>query len=213
MKTTKYILSAIIALFTTISFSSCDDDVYESSILTGEWEGDFGMFYDYHCKRCDDIHTYYADYSHLAFFPDHSGATHGYGRQIDYYIHGPYSKQYYHFYWEIQDGVVYLDYPHNPDLSVEICDYKMHHDSFRGRIGDIRFSLHKVADYDHWNEYGNADYYYYERYDWHSYNRLLPVDSTLEAKAVILNDLTIKKNANDGEIVRRGCTFNEPFKD
>ncbi len=199
MKTFTKIATALISLCIASLFTSCqlDDDEEKSTIITGEWWGDFGMFYDYNCHTCNSIHTYYADETRLVFYPSHDYSTHGYGYQKDYYQHGPYKYQYYYFYWEIEDGVLYMDYPHDNYLNAEIYNYHMSDYVFEGRIGEDGdpFCLHKVADISDWTPLYDYDYYYYEeRYYWHS----------VANKACSADSLT---SAAEGVVARRGNVY------
>lgn len=191
--TTKFI-GLVVALVTCVGFTSCewDEDAYESSVITGEWEGDFGMFYDWYCRRCRDYHTYYAEESRVKFFPDHSGATHGYGYQTDFYMEGPYRHQNYYFEWELIDGVLSLYYPYDSNLDVDIFKYHMTRNTFSGRFGHDgeHFSLYKVTDYYDWSPFYDDDCYYYydERYSWHS----------------VANKACVADDEDMGYVVKRG---------
>ncbi len=198
MKTFTKILNATITLCIALSFTSClDDDEIKSAIITGEWRGNFGMYYDYHCNICHETHRYYASDTHIVFHPSHSYSTHGYGYQSDYYSHGPYSYQYYYFHWEIDDGVLYLNYPYAEELNTEIFDYHINEDVFTGRIGDNggSFYLYKVADISDWSNCYDSDYYYEERYSWHS----------TANKACLADSI-------EGIVVRRGNILNTTEK-
>lgn len=173
---TKYIISLLASVFACCTFTSCewDEDEYKSSIITGEWEGDFGMFYEWECRRCHDVHVYYADETRVRFFPDHDGATHGYGYQTDYYSEGPYGHQNYSFDWVLEDGILSIYYPYDHNLDVDIYKYHMTRDTFTGRFGHDgeTFCLYKVVDYYDWSPFYDDDCYYYydERYNWHLRN-------------------------------------------
>ena len=72
-----------VALFTAFTFSSCDDDVEEAMILSGEWTGDFGMYYEYRNPYTGQWMDFDADYTNLVFYPAYEYATHGTGQQVD----------------------------------------------------------------------------------------------------------------------------------
>jgi hypothetical protein len=134
-------------------------DVKQSIKFAGQWTGDFGMYYTYrHHGRLYTFDSYDTD---IVFYPEHDGATWGYGKQVDYYEHGPYSHIYNRFNWEIRNGIVYLQYHSDPSLDCAIYDYRMTSDRFQGRFGSSndRFYLTKIADYYDWTVY--MDYYYY----------------------------------------------------
>ena len=136
-----------------------DMDVKQSIKFAGQWTGDFGMYYTYrHHGRLYTFDSYDTD---IVFYPEHDGATWGYGKQVDYYEHGPYSHIYNRFNWEIRNGIVYLQYHSDPSLDCAIYDYRMTSDRFQGRFGSSndKFYLTKIADYYDWTAY--MDYYYY----------------------------------------------------
>lgn len=181
MKSFTKIISVAFSLCIASTLTSClDEDEIKSSIITGEWHGDFGMYYDYDCHTCDHVHTYYSAETSLIFYPSHDYSTHGYGYQKDYYDYGPYRTQSYYFEWEMNDGVLYIDYPYDSYLNTEIHNYRMSDSMFTGRIGNNgdTFHLYKVADISDWSCYGSGYYYYEERYYWHSVaNKACSADS------------------------------------
>ena len=84
-------LLAIIFIMSAFVFTSCFDrmDVDQSMALSGQWKGDFGMFYDYidgHGRR----YTFESYNTYLTFIPAYSHANYGRGTQVDYYDYGPY---------------------------------------------------------------------------------------------------------------------------
>ena len=154
-----------------VTFTSCDDDVDEAMMLSGEWTGDFGMYYEMQDPRTGRWYTFDANETNLVFYPHHEYATYGTGQQVDYYSEGPYAYQYYDFDWEVRNGVVYLHYPYDPELNVAIRDYRMSSSTFSGWIGNVHFKLYKLRDF-YWGNYGGGygygwndnwywgDYYY-----------------------------------------------------
>ena len=147
-------------------FSSCVDmDTNQSMVLSGEWRGDFGMYYTY----VDRGRTYTFDSydSYIRFIPDHKYASYGVGTQVDYYEYGPYEYQYYNFTWSINDGVIYLSYDYDHMLDTRISNYHMTNDYFGGTfpLSNTSFRLYKVADYYSWTPYVNT-YGYGWRCDW-----------------------------------------------
>lgn len=136
-----------------------DMDVHQSIKFAGQWTGDFGMYYNY--RMGGRLYTFDSYDTDIVFYPEYDGATWGYGKQVDYYEHGPYTHIYNRFDWEIRSGVIYLQYYSDPSLDCAIYDYSMTHDRFQGRFGNSndRFYLTKIADYYDWSIY--RDYYYY----------------------------------------------------
>ena len=162
MKKLFFIMS--VALAATFAFSSCNsDDEDEAMVLSGEWQGDMGMWYeDEYGDQWD------ADETYIRLVPDHTYATYGIGYQEDYYRHGPYKYLWYKFYWKVIDGVIYFTYPYDPNLDTEIYDYRLTNDYFKGYYGDSRnrFSLYKISDFYYWTPtvYVESDYYAYQMY-------------------------------------------------
>ena len=161
MKKFYYMMLAFVA---SMMMTACvDDDVERSINLSGSWKGNLNMYYGIE-DRHGNYFEFDACYSDIVFYPDHDYATHGYGKQVDWYDEGPYEKQYYRFTWEIVNGVLYLDYPYDHDLDASIYDYYMDRDYFTGYFGNsnFKFRLHKIADFYDWSCYYD-DYYYWER--------------------------------------------------
>ncbi len=162
MKKINYLMICLMATLVSMTFASCEDeDAYEAKVLSGEWTGDFGMYYEIENRygKWERFDSYDTD---IVFYPDNAYATHGYGKQIDYYRRGPYEYQYYNFYWSIRNGVIYLDYPYDPELNTAICNYRLYPDYFEGWFdgSDTKFRLRKLVDFD-WSYYNAYDSYYY----------------------------------------------------
>lgn len=159
-----FALTMVCALLTT----SCNEDLALSMTLSGKWQGNWGMGYDYLYRG----RVYHFDCydTHIEFFPDYDMATTGYGRQIDYYDRGPYEYQYHFFYWTLRNGVIYLSYPGTPELNTSISEYQMNNRIFTGYFINAmdRFALYKWADYYDWGPY-NSYYSYGIRNDWSIY--------------------------------------------
>lgn len=167
MKKRNLIEKIIMMMIAMLCMSSCnmmwdveeDMDVHQSIKFAGQWTGDFGMYYTY--RMGGRLYTFDSYDTDIVFYPEYDGATWGYGKQVDYYEHGPYTHIYNRFDWEIRSGVIYLQYYSDPSLDCAIYDYSMTHDRFQGRFGNSndRFYLTKIADYYDWSIY--RDYYYY----------------------------------------------------
>lgn len=158
----------ILTLSSVSLFTSCDDDVDQAIALSGQWYGDFGMCY-YWTDGYGREYRFDSYDTNIIFYPEYDYATYGYGKQVDYYDYGPYTYQYYYFYWELENGVLYLTYPYDSGLNTYISDYAMNSNYFSGYIGDsnTRFTLYKLVDYYDWSSYSedysygwNSDYYY-----------------------------------------------------
>ncbi|MBQ0141613.1 MAG: hypothetical protein KBT06_02220 [Prevotellaceae bacterium] len=161
------LLSLAVVLFT---FTSCeiDDDVNTSTYLSGEWTGNWGVYYNYTYRG--KVYTFDSYYSDIVFYPDYDYARHGYGKEVDFYNQGPYTKIYNYFYWEIRNGIIYLDYPDMPEYNTAIYDYRMSNSYFTGHFENSDFGepfkLRKIADYYNWSYY-NGYHSYYDRYNWY----------------------------------------------
>ena len=156
------------------SFTSCmDDDTTVSVTLSGDWDGDFGMYYDYYDRHGRYVETFDCYDTDISFYPDYDYASHGYGYQVDFYRTGPYTKIYHSFEWEIRNQNIYLYYAGEKELDTVIRDYRINSSYFTGYFNNsnTRFSLSKYRDYyewdPYWDDYGHSGYGYYDRYDWY----------------------------------------------
>ena len=167
MKRRNLLKNICIMMVAMLSLSSCgmvigweeDMDVKQSIKFAGQWTGDFGMYYTY--RYHGRLYTFDSYDTNIVFYPEYDGATHGYGKQVDYYERVPYEYIYNRFNWEIRNGIVYLQYHSDPSLDCAIYDYRMTADRFQGRFGSSndKFYLTKIADYYDWTAY--MDYYFY----------------------------------------------------
>lgn len=189
----KYLLSISCLLVSIFAFTSCDDDVTKSIVISGEWRGDFGMYYTYWYDNEELTFDSYDTY--IEFIPAYDYATYGYGKQVDYYDYGPYEYQYYYFDWEIQKGVIYLTYRNDHNLGTQIHDYHLNNDVFSGLCegATSRFKLYKLTDYYDWSEYDG----YYSCYDrdlwWNEYPYFKSATRSAEEPA-----------NHEGYIIKRG---------
>lgn len=159
---------SFIFMIAAFSFSSCRDieDINQSMALSGQWRGDFGMYYNY-VDGYGRRYTFDSYDTRITFTPAYSQALYGRGTQVDYYDYGPYEYQYYKFSWEIRNGNVYLTYDYDPELDTRISNYRMTNDYFSGTFSNTGtvFRLYKLVDYYNWTPYVNI-YGYGDRYDW-----------------------------------------------
>ena len=163
-----YFLIAIILMMSAFALTSCVDmeDTNQSMALSGEWRGDFGMYYTYVDGR-GRHYTFDSYDTRLTFIPAYAHALHGRGTQVDYYEYGPYEYQYYKFSWSVNNGNIYLTYDYDHELDTRISNYRMTNDYFSGTFASsgTSFRLYKIADYYNWTPYVNI-YGYGSRYDW-----------------------------------------------
>lgn len=152
-------------------------DYNQSKALSGQWTGNFGMYYSYNGRYYD------ADFTDVVFYPDYYGATRGYGKQVDWYAYGPYEYIYHKFNWELRDGIVDLFYYHDTDLNTFIRDYKMTNDYFSGYFGNSSdgFRLRKISDYYNWTPYVNT-YSYGNRRDWCEARQMFELSDSTDAR-------------------------------
>ena len=141
-----FTLLALIMMALAVTFVSCtDDDEYEAYTLEGAWEGDMGVM----------INGYVADYSTIYFDKNPYQYASGEGYQVDWYPVGPYEELSFHFYWNIDNGIIHLDYPgYREDYNADIYNYSLNNDEFTGyfHIGGEEFRLFKLKDY-YWEPY------------------------------------------------------------
>lgn len=186
MKTFNKYAGKMMAMAMTIMFAmsitSCDPewwddshrmDYKQSKALSGQWTGNFGMYYVYNGR------TYDANYTDIVFYPDYSGATHGWGKEVDFYAFGPFEYVYHKFNWKLRDGVVDLKYYHDPELDTFIRDYNMNNDYFQGYFGNTndRFSLRKIKDYYDWTPYVDT-YSCGNRRDWYDARQMFDFEDS-----------------------------------
>ncbi len=183
MKKIKFYLFAMMAVLSCGMFTSCDEDVEEAQVLSGEWYGDFGMSYT------DKYgYTYDCYDTNLRFYQNSPYSRSGWGQQVDfYYDEDPYytgrhdhrylyMKQYYRFEWSINNGVIHMRYPHDHQLDVDIYDYHLSDRYFDGRIGSSRttFRLDKLTNFG-WSEYdryGDYNFWWYDDYYYSKKNNI-----------------------------------------
>jgi len=155
-----FMMIALMGATMGLTFTSCEDDVEEARVLSGEWQGDLGMYFS------DGYYEYDADYTDIRFEPHSQYHSSGWGEEIDYFYRNcPIRYQSFYFEWRIDFGVLYLHYPYNPELDVSIRDYRLTYNFFTGWIGDYKFRLNKLVGYYDWNLYNPTSYYGYQYYD------------------------------------------------
>ena len=162
-----------------LMFTSCsDDDTEEAMHLSGQWQGDWGMYYGYTYPNGDYVE--YDSYdTDIIFYPDYDYATHGYGYQVDWYDRrpnangniSPYQRLSYRFNWSIINGVINLTYPGYPEYNTSIRDYRLNNSHFTGYFPNSSepFRLNKIQDFYSWYDYDNLyrSYgYVYLEWDW-----------------------------------------------
>lgn len=163
---TRMFAAAAVLLAVTL-FTSCDRDREEAFDLTGEWYGDFGMYY--YDGYMDE--SYWAYETDLRFIPEYEYATHGSGEEVDLFAWPcPIRYQCFLFYWQVRNGIISLHYPFAPELDVEIYDYHLNYNYFSGYIGDTPFRLMKLVGAREWYGYNYGDGYGYGGYYDGGYN-------------------------------------------
>ncbi len=189
-------------VMTSMAFISCDDDVDTSMVLSGDWYGNFGMYYEWE-NRHGEITVYDSYDTDISFYPDYDYATHGYGYQVDYYKYGPYKKIYHSFDWKVNNDDIYIYYHHDTQYNTVIHNYRMTHYHFTGYFtnGTEPFDLEKYGEYydwdPYWHDYGRDGWGYYWYDNWY----YAPTRAAGEATDSISND------DKEGSIVRFGNRF------
>ena len=152
MKKIFSILSVVIIALCTLT--SCDEDIMVSHDLEGVWKGDMHTYYE-HSGRTEKY-----TYTEISFDRNIKGEyTSGTGYWTDYFRGGDYSR--YRISWEVQNQIIYI-YFKRTGTRIEIYDYKLNSNHFRGSFKDgdftyTNFDLIKDRDYEY---YGDDDYYY-----------------------------------------------------
>lgn len=199
MKKLFFIMS--VALAATFAFSSCNsDDENEARVLAGEWEGDWGMWYE-----DEDGYIFDADYTYIKLVPDHSNATHGVGYQEDYYswdtsgrVRSYYRYLWYKFDWEIRNGIIYLYYYDDLNLDSFIRDYRLDNTYFSGYFGDSpnRFRMSKLTDFYYWTPamYIESGWYGYDVYYDDYYSKQF--EGTAKSKSANKAPVIVKQGRN-----------------
>ena len=200
----KTITTLSILLLAATAFTSCerDEDVAESMCLSGQWYGDFGMYYEYEYRG--HIYTFDSYDTDIVFYPEYDYATYGYGYQVDWYEEGPYERMSFKFNWEIRDGIIYLDYPRYPEYNARIYNYTLNNDRFTGRFNDSssRFTLRKIADYYDWSYYSSWEFHYWYNSNW-SWGYYSQSRSLSEGQDNIAGEDNTPKS-NEGRIITIG---------
>lgn len=201
-----YSLSSLLVMFvlTAMSFSACDiyiDNEYDpnyhsgrgdrgrAKVISGEWQGDFGMFYTATNPYTGRGVQFDASNTYLLFQNDHYYGTSGTGKQIDFYNYGPIRQRYHRFLWEVRNGVLYLSYPGEPALNVAIYDYALSNTYFTGYAGDsrFRFSLRKL-NYGYWDNYALTDFDDpYDGWSWNGLRSVQNADASAQNAVVVPN--------------------------
>lgn len=210
MKSVKFFTAVVSLVFTSfcgLLLTSCNDDLQRSRVLFGEWQGYWGMYYEYLYMDRSYIFTSYS--TDLVFYPQHEYATYGDGYQVDWYSVGPYSRISMHFYWEVRNGRIYLDYPGYSEYNAEIYDYFLNDFEFYGYFGSNgeRFDMVKLASYN-WAPYRQYNYYCwrYDDWSWNGYDGPYYTRST-EDKILSDNQNPVLSDGdipNEGRIIRIG---------
>lgn len=171
----KFFATAICLVSALCAFTSCDEDDMQGMALSGCWEGDFGMCYDYeynyhgHTKYA----TAYSAYTDIQFYPYDNYYDRGYGYQVDFYREGPWDKVYHSFTWQVRNSIIYLDYCQSgeEELTTFFRDYEMTNNYLTGYFGNTNstFKLRKYQDYYNWTPYITTygDYSYGYGYGWY----------------------------------------------
>ena len=174
----------------------------KASLVTGEWEGDWGMWYE-----DEDGYIFDADYTYIKLVPDHSNATHGVGYQEDYYswdtsgrVRSYYRYLWYKFDWEIRNGIIYLYYYDDLNLDSFIRDYSIDNTYFSGYFGDSPncFRMSKLTDFYYWTPsiYIESGWYGYDVY----YDYSKQFEGTAKSKSANKAPVIVKQGRNRSHV-------------
>ncbi len=141
-----------------------EDEYFNYKAIANQWTGNLGISYTYSYRGRE--YSFKADYTDIIFYPKTNLDTYGLGKQVDFYNDGPYTYQYYEFYWSVDRGTIYLRYPYAPELNTAISDYRIDNDRLTGRFkgSNSIFTLNKIVDYYDWTPY--VEIYGYKASDW-----------------------------------------------
>ena len=186
--------------------SSCNlEDINQSMVLSGEWRGDFGMYYTY-VDRYGLEYTFDSYNTYLTFYPEYDYATYGWGKQVDYYEDGPYEYQYYEFSWSVDNGVLTMHYDYDHNLDTRISDYHMTNDYFTGTFFNTGtgFRLYKITDYYDWTPYVDS-YGFGSRNNWgRHYAAGTRADAELADSVTVDSIASSAPAEEEGKVIARG---------
>lgn len=205
MKKASILFGTLTLLALCSLFVSCNEDVERSMALSGQWRGDWGMYYEIeHRGRIYRFDSYDTD---IVFYPARDYATYGYGYQVDWYREGPYERMSYRFEWSIDNDVVRMYYPGYPEYNARIHDYYLSYDVFRGYFdgSSTPFRLYKLVDYYNWDDYARWDYHYWDSpiWSWDIYYMAKSRDGQL------MQNATADTPSDSARVVKIGNRFDE----
>lgn len=163
-----------VALWLTaaLALASCDEDVLEAERISGEYKGDFGMYYEY--TRGGRTYAFDADYSYLQL-QNYAFSSKGNGVQIDYYSDGPYREIWHQIRWRVNSDrargqYITFHYLWEREWDTNIYDYLLTDDVFKGYFEDSsqRFMLLRLTPPSgwSWDPYYRKDYGCYNNSGW-----------------------------------------------
>lgn len=166
MKKCFKLANLLLILSMGLMFASCESDAYDAYHLTGEWQGDFGSYYNcrYRVNGQYVTRSFHTENSFIQFIPDRSGATTGTGYQVDFYgSDSPYEWISAKFSWTVENRNIHIIYDNlAPHSSKIIRDYHLNNDVFDGYFDNgIFFSMDKIDEYVDWGPYTRYTFNYY----------------------------------------------------
>lgn len=146
-----------------LSLTACDERVMEAERLAGEYEGNFGMYYEY--TRGGRTYAYDAAYSYLRL-DNYAFSMKGEGVQIDYYKYGPYTEIWHKIRWKVQKDAqgryITFHYLWEKEWDTNIYDYELNEYEFYGFFGTSskQFYMRNLNPPDgfSWDPYYRHDY-------------------------------------------------------
>lgn len=157
----RYILVALVGVAVV---SGCSEDAMEANRLSGEYEGTFGMYYEY--TRGGRVYQFDAAYTYLQL-NNYAFSSKGTGVQIDYYDRGPYTEIWHDIKWKVNHDAsgrqfITFHYLWEREWDTNIYDYKITPHAFYGYFDNSteRFyltNLNPPAGFS-WEPYYERDY-------------------------------------------------------
>jgi len=98
---------------------------YRNIPISGQWTGSMGIYYE------EGGETWDAEHSNIRFIPSKDNELRGKGEDQEFYTRPcPVKYESLEFEWEEEDGILYLNYPSAPELSLAVYDIVIAEDQF-----------------------------------------------------------------------------------
>lgn len=127
---------------------------YRNPDVKGQWTGSMGIYYTDKESGTD----YDADHANVRFIPSSNNPLQGDGEDQEFY-NKPCPIEWESFYikWAMEDGMLDISYPHNPDLNISIYDIVVDGDelwyTYDSSDGKKSVCLRSLSNYNKWYLY------------------------------------------------------------